>query len=252
MKRREFITLAGGIALLPFAARAQQAMPVIGYVAVSTLKRSERFLASVREGLSEYGYVEGRNFRFEFREANYQNDLLPTLYRTLVDQKVRVIIADSTVKLELARAATQSIPIIFNIGIDPVENGFVASLNKPGGNLTGTFNFTGMLGAKQVEILHELVPSATKLAFLTDPGNPTFWKLVTPHIQAAADSFDLGLLNVNADGPDEFATAFETAIRVGAGGMIVGADPIFVVGFTQLVALAARYRLPLFTWMISR
>jgi putative ABC transport system substrate-binding protein len=215
MRRREFITLAGGMAVWPLVARAQQQpLPVIGHVAVSTVERSERFLAGVREGLSEYGYVEGRNFRFELREANYQNDLLPALYRTLVDQKVSVIIAYSTVKLELARAATQSIPIIFLIGTDPVENGFVASLNKPGGNVTGTFIFTGMLGAKQVEILHELVPSATKLAFLTNSGNPTYWKLATRHIQAAADSFNLGLLNVNADTPDEFATAFETAFVV--------------------------------------
>jgi putative ABC transport system substrate-binding protein len=241
------MTLAGGMAVWPLVVRAQQQpMPVIGYVAASTVKRSERLLASVREGMSEYGYVEGRNFRFELREANYQNDLLPALYRTLVDQKVRLIIADSTVKLESARAATQSIPIIFLIGTDPVENGFVASLNKPGGNVTGTFNFTGMLAAKQVEILHELVPSAAKLAFLTDPGNPTFGDLATRHIQAAAASFELGLQNVNADTPDEFETAFEAAVRGGAGGMIVGADPIFVTGFTQLVVLAARSQLVLF------
>ena len=215
MRRRELMTLAGCLAVWPLVARAQQQpMPVIGYVAGTTVMRSERFLAGAREGLSEYGYVEGRNFRFELREANYRNDLLPALYRTLVDQKVSVIIADSTAKLESARAATQSIPIIFLIGTDPVENGFVASLNKPGGNVTGTFIFTGMLGAKQVEILHELVPSATKLAFLTDRGNPTYWKLATRHIQAAADSFNLGLLNVNADTPDEFATAFETAFVV--------------------------------------
>src|SRR6516162_11492428 len=112
-------------------------MPLIGFA--TTMKLNERVLADVRKGLAEYGYVEGQNFRFEFRQANSQNDLLPILFRELVDQKVSVIITFTTVGLELAKAATQSIPIVFTIGADPVESGFVASLNKPGGNITGIF-----------------------------------------------------------------------------------------------------------------
>jgi putative ABC transport system substrate-binding protein len=239
------MTLAGGMAVWPLAARAQQqAMPVIGFAVATTVKLTERFLADVRKGLAEYGYVEGQNFRFEFRQANFQNDLLPVLFQELVDQKVSVIITFTTVGLESAKAATQSIPIVFNIGSDPVENGFVTSLNKPGGNITGVFNLGLTLGAKQLEILHELVPSATKFAFLTDPVNTTTRKLVIPLIQAAADSLGLGLLNVNAHAPDEFEAAFEAAVRGGAGGIIVGSDAVFFIYSTQLVAVAARYRLP--------
>jgi putative ABC transport system substrate-binding protein len=233
------------MAVWPIAVRAQQPpMPVIGYVTGSNLKRAEGFLAKVSEGLAEYGCVEGKNFRFEFREANFQDDHLPILYRELADQKVSVLIADSTLKLQSAKAATQSIPTVFNIGIDPVENGFVASLNRPGGSSTGTFNFTLALSAKQLEILHELVPVVTKFALLQDPANSTFNKLVTPYIQAAADSLHLGLLLVKAQTPDEFEAAFEAAVHGGAGGMIVSADPIFIVNSTQLIALAAGYQLP--------
>src|SRR5262249_14376695 len=151
-----------------------QTMPLIGFAAGATVKLNERFLADVRKGLAEY--VEGQNFRFEFRQANLQNDLLPILFRELVDQKVSVIITFTTVGLQSGKAATQSIPIVFTIGADPVENGFVASLNKPA--------------------------------------------------------------------PDEFEAAFEAAVRGGAGGMIVGSDAVFFSSSTQLVAVAARYRLP--------
>jgi putative tryptophan/tyrosine transport system substrate-binding protein len=152
-------------------------------------------------------------------------------------------VADSTLKLEKAKAATQSIPIIFLIGSDPVENGFVASWNRPGGNITGVFNFSTTLPAKQLQILHELVPSATKFAWLTDPENTTVRKLTLPHIQGAADLLGVGLLNVYAHTPDEFEAAFDAAVSGGAGGVIVGGDPVFV-GSTRLAAVAAHYRLP--------
>jgi putative ABC transport system substrate-binding protein len=185
MRRRDFITLVGGMAVGPLAARAQQKpMPVIGYTTGATLKLSEGTLARVRRGLAEQGYVEGQNFRFELREGNFHNDLVPALFRELVDQQVSVIITVSSLQLHAARTATQSIPIVFNLGIDPVKNGFVASLNRPGGNVTGVFT------------------------------------------------------------QDELESAFETAVRGGAGGMIVGADAVFYAFATQLVALADRYRLP--------
>jgi putative tryptophan/tyrosine transport system substrate-binding protein len=134
------------MAVWPLAARAQQqAMPVIGHIDDNDLKWDEWFLANVR--MADYGYVEGQNFRFEFREAHNRSDLYPALYREMVDQKVSVLIANSTLKVEVAKAATQSIPIIFLMGSDPVENGFVASLNRPGGNITGVFNFSTTLPA---------------------------------------------------------------------------------------------------------
>jgi putative ABC transport system substrate-binding protein len=246
MKRREFIKLIGGVAASwPLAAQAQQqqAMPVIGY-ATGSVKLSYRFLTNVRKGLAELGYIEGQNFRFEFRDSNFQTDLIPIMLRELADQKVTLIITTTTTGVALAKAATQTIPIVFNIGTDPVENGFVASLNKPGGNITGMFNLGLTLAGKRVEVLHELVPSVTKFAFLTDPGNLILSQLQMKHIKAAADSLHLDLLNVNAHTSDELEAAFETAVREGAGGMVVGQDAIFSPFSTQLVTLAARYRLP--------
>ncbi len=244
MRRREFIAGLGFAAGWPMLARAQQSMPVIGFASGSTVKLAARNLAGYREELAEHGYVEDKNYRFELLEANNQYDLLPTLFRELVDKKVSVIITDSTLKLELAKAATQSIPTVFSIGVDPVESGYVASLNKPGGNITGVFNLVAMLGAKQVEILHELVPTATKFAFLIDPRNTTNSNARAAHLQAAADSLGLSLLRVNTQSLDEFEAAFEAAVRGGAGGMIVGIEPLLSLGSPQLVALAERYRLP--------
>jgi putative ABC transport system substrate-binding protein len=243
MRRRDFITLAGGMAVWPLAARAQQAMPVIGYIADNTVKGAEWFLANVRMGLADYGFVEGQNFRFEFREAHNRPDLDPALLREFVDQKVSVIIVDSTAKLEVAKPATQSIPIIFLMGSDPVERGFVASWNRPGGNITGVYNFSTTIPAKQLQILHELVPSATKFAWLTDPANTTIRKLTTPHIQAAADSLGVGLLNVYAHTEADYEAAFDAAVSGGAGGMVVGGDPYFTTTKT-MPAVAMRHRMP--------
>jgi putative tryptophan/tyrosine transport system substrate-binding protein len=245
MRRREFIAGLGFTAASPALAYAQQrAMPVIGYVSGSIIKLAERSLANVRKGLAEYGYVEGQNFRFEFREANFQYDLLPILFRELVDLKVSVIAVDATAKLESAKAATQSIPIVFNIGIDPVENGFVASLNRPGGNITGSFNLFLILTGKRLEVLHELLPSVKKFAFILDPANTTIANAQLLLAQAAADSLGLNLVRLNAHTPDDFESAFATAIREGAGGMVVGADALFFVFPTQMARLAAQYRLP--------
>ena len=243
--RREFITLIGGAAATwPLTARAQpQAMPVIGYVAEGTIKLVKS-PAGVSKGLAEHGFVEGQNFRFEGREANFHPDLVPNLFRELVDQKVSVIIALTALQLRSAKAATQSIPIVFSIGIDPVESGFVASFNKPGGNITGISNLNVMLADKRIQMLHELIPSATKFAYLTDPGNVYLTGLQLPQVQAAADSLGLSVLNVYAHTRDELEGAFETAVRGGAGGMVIGTDLIFYVFYSQLVALADRYRLP--------
>jgi putative ABC transport system substrate-binding protein len=219
-------------------------MPVIGFVA-ATVKHAERFLDNVRKGLADYGYIEGQNYRFEIPETNYQVGLGPIIYRQFVDQKVTLIITATTLGVQNAKAATQSIPIVFTIGSDPVENGFVASLNKPGGNITGIYNLGSLLSGKRLEVLHELVPSVARFAFLTDPGNTTLGKLQMQQVQAAANSFGLGILNVYARNPDEFDAAFEAAVREGAGGMIIGSDSLFAGGnVPTLVGAAARYRLP--------
>ena len=243
--RRELITALGSAAFAwPLAARAQQqAMAVIGYAAGS-VKSAREFLDGVSRGLAKLGYVEGQNFRFELRDANDQYDRIPIMFRELADQKVTVIVVATTVQLEAAKAATQSIPIVFYIGSDPVENGFVASLNRPGGNITGIFNLNSTMTGKRVEVLRELVPSLTKFAFLTNPRDLTLSKLETRAAQAAADSLGLNLLIVNAYNLDELEAAFETSLRESAGGMVVGSNAQFFSFPTQLATLTARYGLP--------
>jgi putative tryptophan/tyrosine transport system substrate-binding protein len=244
MKRREFIKLIGGVAASwPLAARAQQqAMPVIGFV-TGSMELSRWFLTGVRNGLAELGYVEGKDFRFEFRDHNFQSDRNPIMFRELADQKVTVLLIAATSQIAPAKAATQSIPVVFFLGSDPVENGFVASLNKPGGNMTGVFNLHSMTTGKRLEVLHELVPSAATFAFLTNPVEVRLSKLETGAAQTAAHSLGLNLLIVNARNLGELEAAFESSVREGAGGMVVGSNGLFVDP-TQTTALMARYHLP--------
>jgi putative ABC transport system substrate-binding protein len=248
MKRREFIKLVSGVAASwPLMARAQQqTMPVIGMVTITAqVTAKSKPLEIIRKELANYGYVEGHDYRFEILETNFQVDRRPILYKQLVDQKVSLIIATATVGVQAAKAATQSIPIVFSIATDPVENGFVASLNKPGGNITGTFNLGVLLTSKRLELLHELAPSA-KFALITDPINTTLGKLQMQQGEAAAKSLGFNLLHVSAGAPDQFDAAFAAAAREGSGGMIIGTDALFFRSdiSTQFVALAARYRLP--------
>jgi putative ABC transport system substrate-binding protein len=250
MRRREFIAGLGLAAGWPLLAHAQQAMPMIGFVSITRplgpmTDFSDRTFVAFREGLAEYGFVENQNFRLVGRAAGDQRDLLPIVCRELVNQKVSLFFTPQTAMLEAVKAATQSIPIVFSIGTDPVENGFVASLNKPGGNITGVFNLAMPTTGKRLEVLHELLPSAKKFAFLKDPGNATISKLVVPIIENAADSLGIGLIHVEARSPDEIEPAFDTAVRGGAEGMVLGADALFFCpSCTPIVALAARYRLP--------
>lgn len=248
MQRREFICLLGGAAAWPMTAHAQQPMPVIGYVATVNLKLSEQFLGNLRRGPVGLGYVEGQNFRFEFRDAKGQDDRVPIMFRELVDQKVTVIVTDTTLKLEKAKAATRSIPIAFTMGSDPVEMGFVASLNRPGGNITGVFNFNTTTTGKRVEVLRELVPSLRKFALLTSPRDATISKGETREAQAAADLLGLNLLIVNADNVDELEAAFESSVRETAGGMVVGTNGQFYGVPKQLATLTTRYGLPTIYW----
>jgi putative tryptophan/tyrosine transport system substrate-binding protein len=244
--RREFIAGLCVSTIGPFAALAQQqAMPVIGFASGMHIQPGfDRFWANIRKGLAELGYVEGRNYRIELRDAGTNYDLIPAMFRELVDQKVTLIITATTFQTTAAKAATQTIPIVFLIGTDPVENGYVASLNRPGGNMTGIYNLALSLTGKRLELLHELVPSVTKFAFLTDTGNLQIFELQMRNLQAAADALGVNLLNVKAHTPGEFETAFETAVREGAGGMVIGADSLFGGDPAKLVTLADRYRVP--------
>jgi putative ABC transport system substrate-binding protein len=246
MKRREFITLlAGAAAGWPLAARAQQAaMPVVGYL--SGLGRNDRpnLVDAFRRGLSEAGYVEGRNVAIEYRFAENQPDRLPALAIELVGRKVAVIAATGGGNSVLAaKASTPTIPIVFLTGGDPVQEGYVNSLNRPGGNVTGINWFGTQLGGKGLGLLHELVPDAAVIALMMNPKLPESARMVTD-AQEAARTLGRQLLVLNASTPGEIDAAFAALRRRSVGALMVGADPYFSGRRQQIVALAARDGIP--------
>jgi putative ABC transport system substrate-binding protein len=245
MKRRAFISLLGGAAAWPLAARAQQpAMPVIGFLSGRSLDDSKQMMAALGQGLNEQGFVERQNVAIEYRWADGQYDRLPTLAADLVRRQVAVILAVGSVPSPLAaKAATSTIPIVFIVGGDPVKFGLVASLNRPGGNLTGVSVLSGPLTAKRVELLRELVPQAGVMACLVNPNNPEADSQLTD-IRAAARTFGQEVLILNASTDDELQTAFATLVRERAAGLLIGNDAFFVLRREQLVALAARHAIP--------
>jgi putative tryptophan/tyrosine transport system substrate-binding protein len=245
VRRREFIAGLGGAAAWPVVGRAQQAaIPVIGHLGAGTPDRSREIVAAVHRGLSEVGYFEGRNLTVEYRWAEYRLERMPDLAADLVRRKVAVIVVFSTSAVLAARAATKSIPIVFEIGSDPVETGLVASLNRPGGNVTGIFDLNNAVAAKRLELLHETVPAATSIAYLVNPANSVFADAETRELQVGARTLGMRLLVLNARDPSEFEAAFATLIRERAGGLVVGGDTLFGRHSDQLVALAARYAVP--------
>ena len=247
MKRRDFITLLGGAAVAwPLAARAQQpSMPVIGYLSARTPRDSVEVLAEFRRGLAETGFVEGQNLAIEYRWLEGRYNLLPEMIGDLVRRQVAVIaIPNTTSSVLAAKAATQTIPIVFNIGSDPVAVGLVATLSHPGKNVTGIAMLQTAVTAKRLELLRELVPTARSIAFLVNPGNPGFANAETKEVQEAARVLGVDLLILNAGNPSEIDAAFTTIVEQQVGALLVGGDVFYISRTGQLVMLAARYALP--------
>jgi putative ABC transport system substrate-binding protein len=248
MKRRAFMTLLAGAAAWPLAARAQQpAMPVIGFLNPTSPGPFAHLLAEFREGLSEAGYVEGQNMAIEYRWAEGRNERLPGLAADLVSRQVAVIVATGGAVVA-AKAATTTIPIVFTTGVDPVSEGLVASLNRPGGNVTGVSFFTVTLGPKRLQILLELVPAATVIGFLVNPNLPYF-QVGVRAVEEAARIMDKQIRVLKAASERDLDAAFATLSQQHIDALVVGGDPLFNNRRDQIVALAARHAVPaIYEW----
>jgi putative tryptophan/tyrosine transport system substrate-binding protein len=247
MRRREFMTLIGGAAAWPLVARAQQsATPVIGFLHSGSASPPH---AGFRQGLNDAGYRDGRNVVIEYRYAEGQYDRLPALAADLVRRQVVVLGASGGVHTPLAaKAATATIPIVFAIGSDPVKFGLVASLNRPGGNVTGVSFFTAELEPKRLGLLHELVPRLDAVAALVNPTNANA-ENQTRELKEAARTLRLQLHILNASGERDFDAAFASLIQLRAGGLVVASDPFFFGRRQQLIALAAHHAVPaIYEW----
>src|SRR5260221_1828516 len=239
MQRREFVTLLGGAAAWPIAARAQRQVPVIGYLNSGSPEANAGRLTGFKAGLNEAGYAEGRNVAIEYRWAEDQNDRLPALADDLVARQVAVIVTNATPATLAAKTATQTIPIVFNVSVDPVRFGLVAAFNRPGGNLTGISVLNVAVTAKRVELLHELVPNADLVAMLANPTNP-FTETETKEMRSGTQSLGLPLQVAYASKETDFEAPFDSLVRQHAGALVVSADPLFTFHDQRIVALAAR------------
>jgi putative ABC transport system substrate-binding protein len=250
MKRRDFIMLLGGAtAVWPLAARAQQpAMPVIGFLHPASITTYRHVLLAFHQGLKEAGYVEGQNVAIEYRWAEGRYDRLPAMVVELVGRPVTLILAGAFPAALAAKAGTSTIPIVFMSGVDPVQAGLVASLNRPGGNITGMSLLMIGLEAKRLELLHELVPKAEVIALLVNPNNPRT-EHDTTEMEAAVRVVGKQALIVRAGNEDDIDRAFSTLVQAKVGALVVTADPFFTSRRDQIVALAARYAVPaIYEW----
>ena len=243
-KRRNFITLLGGAAAWPLAARAQQpSMPVIGFLNGASPDGYAPYVAAFRQGLKEAGYVEGQNATIEYRWAEGQYDRLPALAADLVRRQVTVIAATSSPAARAAKAATSTVPIVFTTADDPIRLGLVVSLNRPGGNATGVSSLLVDLGSKQLGLLRELAPGTTAIAVLVNPNFPGTERQLRD-VEVAARVLGLQLIVLRASTEREMETAFATVARQGGVALLVGVDPFFLERRDHVVALAARHALP--------
>jgi putative ABC transport system substrate-binding protein len=245
MRRREFITLLGGAAAAwPLGTRAQPAMPVIGFLSSLSPELYAGRVRAFRQGLSEAGYVDGRDVAIEYRWAEGQDYQLPSLAADLVRKQVSVLVASGgTPTVLAARAATKTIPIVFAFGNDPVQLGLVASLNRPGGNVTGVTALTVELGPKRLELLHEMVPMATIMAVLVDPTNPNA-ETYSKALQAGARTLGLQLNVLHASSERDFDTVFAALVQMRAGALVIGPEQFYLGRNEQLAALTIRHAIP--------
>jgi putative tryptophan/tyrosine transport system substrate-binding protein len=246
MRRREFIAGLGSATAWPLAARAQQrALPVIGYVSGWSSGDAPDYVAAFRQGLAETGYVEGQNVAIEYRWAEGHFDRLPELIADLVRRQVNVIVtANTTAAAIAAKAATQTIPIIFLLGSNPVDIGLVASLNRPGGNVTGVTDLQTSVVTKRPGLLHELVPAAKAIGILVNPTNRVLAEADAKEAATAAAALGLRLVVLNTSSPAEIDASFATLEREQAGGLLTNGDSYFMINRIQLATLAARHAVP--------
>jgi putative ABC transport system substrate-binding protein len=246
MRRREFITLfSGAAATWSLAARAQQpALPVIGFLRDGSAEGNARYVAGFRKGLNEAGYVEGQNVTVEYHWLEGQYDRLATLLADLVRRQVAVIATPGTVPSRAAKAATATIPIVFGVGEDPVRQGLVASLARPGGNVTGIYFFVNEVTAKRLRLLHDLVPNAVRIAVLVNPGNASVAESTVREVQKAAPTMGLQIQIFNATTIGEIDAAFAALARERPDALFVAGDALFGSRRVQLATLTARDRIP--------
>jgi putative ABC transport system substrate-binding protein len=249
VRRREFITLASSAAVVwPLGTQAQQlAMPVIGYLnnASPNNTYASAYAASFRGGLEDFGYVEGKNIAIEYRWGDGHNDRLPALAADLVSRRVAVIVATgATAGVLAAMAATKTVPIVFITGGDPVESGLVASLNRPGGNVTGISFLSNTLPGKQLELLREIAPKAELIGVLVNPTNPALAEPLVKAVQPAAQTLGLELHVLHASTEGHLVAAFDTLVKLRAGALLIGTDGFFTNRIEMLAELTVRHRLP--------
>jgi putative tryptophan/tyrosine transport system substrate-binding protein len=242
MKRRDFITLVGGAAAWPLAARAQQqTIPVVGFLRTTVAAGSAHLVGAFRQGLNEAGFVEGQNVAVEYRWADDQDDRIPEMAAELVRRQAAVIVANG-IAVPAVKAATVTIPIVFTTGFDPVRTGLVASLSRPGGNATGVIFTTTDLATKQLGPLHELAPKAAIIAVLADPNQPEL-EVELREMESAGRAIGRQILIVKAASERELNAAFATVVQARAGALLVRGSPLFLTRRRQPVALAIRHAL---------
>jgi putative ABC transport system substrate-binding protein len=245
LQRREFIALAGGAAAWPLAAQAQQLMPIIGILGSTSSQVQVDFLRAFQQGLSQAGYVEGRDAAVEYRWANDQNEKLPGLASDPVRRHVNVIVAAASTPAAIAaKAATATIPIVFLLGSDPVSTGLVDNLARPGGNVTGVTSMNMELGAKRLELVRELLPGTNVIALLVNPTNPAITNPMSKDLQSAAHALGLQLHILDATTEADFDPVFATMSKLRAAAVVIAPDALFISRSEQLAALTVRHAIP--------
>jgi putative ABC transport system substrate-binding protein len=242
MRRREFITLLGSAAAWPLTARAESTLPVIGYLNSRARGADPALLQAFREGLKAVGYVEGQNVAVEYRFAENDNDRLPALAADLVHRQVSVIFANGPAVIP-AKTATIAVPIVFAIGFDPIQFGLIGSLNRPGGNVTGVVSLFDEIGPKRLELAHQLVPTATRIAALLDPTYPST-RSQAKDLQAAAQTLGLKLDVQSANTDHDLDEVFAAATQQRVGALVIGNAPFFNSRAAALAAMSARSGTP--------